>query len=135
MRAEDLKGLCKEAKREKEPVGRIWELVVRIVQVVFRYKTVPVEIVWVKMVLILKEEGGYRGIGLVEVLWKFCVVVVNCRLKSSGVLHDTLHVFRTGRGTATATLESKLYQKLVGLVYKPLFQFFLDLRKAYDSLG
>ena len=61
MRAEELKGLCKEAKREKEPVGRIWELVVRIVQVVFRDRTVPVEIVWVKMVLILKEEGGVQG--------------------------------------------------------------------------
>ena len=31
-----------EAKREKEPVGRRWELVVRLVQVMFRDVTVPV---------------------------------------------------------------------------------------------
>ena len=39
MRAEDLKEWCKKAKREKEPVGRRWELVVRLVQVMFRVGT------------------------------------------------------------------------------------------------
>ena len=45
MRAEDLKGWHKEAKWEKDPVGRRWELVVRLVQVMFRDGKVPVEIV------------------------------------------------------------------------------------------
>ena len=53
-----MKGWCKDAKREKEPVGRIWELVVRLVKVMFRYGTVPLEIAWVKMVLIPKGRGG-----------------------------------------------------------------------------
>ena len=43
-----------------------------------------------------REGGGYRGIVLVEVLWSFSSVVVNCLLKSSAVLNDTLHGFREG---------------------------------------
>ena len=103
-------------------------------QVVFGDGVVPVEIAWEKMVLILKGKGKYRDIGLVEVLRKVFVVVVNCCLKSSGMLHDTLQGFRTGRWTGTVVLESKLSQKLTGFTHKPLFQVFLDVRKAYVSL-
>ena len=60
---------------------------------------VPLEIEWENMVLIPKGKGGYRAIGLVEVLWKVCAVVVNFWLKRRVVLHDTLHRFRAGRGT------------------------------------
>ena len=49
--------------------------------------------------------GGYQGIRIVEVVCKVCAVVVNCRLKRSVTLHDTLHGFRAGRGTGMATLE------------------------------
>ena len=31
-------------------------------------------------------------------------------------------------------LESKLAQQLSGIAHSPLFQVFLDVRKAYDSL-
>ena len=41
MRTEDLKGWHKEAKCEKYPEGRRWELVVRFLQVMFRDGTVP----------------------------------------------------------------------------------------------
>ena len=33
-----------------------------------------------------------------------------------------------------AIMEAKLSQHMVGLVHEPLFQVFLDVRKAYDSL-
>ena len=87
-----------------------------------------------------KRKGWYRVIGLVEVLRQFCAVEVNCWIKRSVVLHDTLHRFRTrrvmgtGTVTGTATIEAKLVQKLMGIAHNPLFQVFLDLRKAYDSL-
>ena len=71
---------------------------------------------------------------MVEVLWKFCAVVVNCRLKMSVALHEALNGFRTGRGKGMATLEAKLYQQLAGLTQNPLFQVFLDIRKAYKFL-
>ena len=57
-----------------------------------------------------KIEGGYSGIGVVEVLWKVCSVVVNFSLKSGVVLHDDLHGSREGRGAGTAMLDAKLAQ-------------------------
>ena len=50
-------------------------------------------------------------------------------------LHDALHGFRAGRGTGTATLEANLAQHLAWITYEPLFRVFLDVRKAYNSLG
>ena len=95
---------------------------------------VPEEISWEKIVLIPKGKVGYRGIWLVELLWKACSVVVNCRLKRSDVLHDALHRFREGIGTGTATPEAKLAQQLAGLAREPLLQVFLDVRNSYDWL-
>ena len=69
-----------------------------------------------------------------EVVWKVCAAVVNFRLKRSVILHDALHGFRSGRDMGTATLEAKMAQHLVGLAHEPLFQVFLDIRKAYNSL-
>ena len=57
-------------------------------------RTVPEEIDWVEMVFLPKGEGEYRGIGIVEVLWKVCSVLVNCLLKRSVFLHVALHGFR-----------------------------------------
>ena len=75
---------------------RRWELVVRLVQVMFRDGAVPYKIAWATMVIIPKVEGGYRVIGLVEVFGKLCSVVVSCCLKRSIVLHDALCGFRKG---------------------------------------
>ena len=91
-------------------------------------------LVWATMVLILKGKGEYGGIVIVEVAWKVCASVVNSRLKRGAVLHKALHGFREGRGMGTATLEAKLAQRLDGLAHEPLFQFFLDVYKSYDSL-
>ena len=43
---------------------------VRLVYVMFRDGTVLEEIAWATMVLLQKGKGGYRSIGIVEVLWK-----------------------------------------------------------------
>ena len=56
-----------------------------------------------------------RGIGLVEVMWKVVVAVLNLFFISSITYHNSLHGFRAGRGTGTATLEAKLLQQLVAL--------------------
>ena len=89
---------------------------------------------WKTMVLIQKGKRKYIGIGLVETIWKVCTSIVNSRLRSFIVLHDFLHSFRQGRGTGTAIMEATLNQKLMVIVHEPLFQVFLDIRKAYDSL-
>ena len=62
------------------------------------------------MVFLLKVKGGYREIELVEVVWKVCAMVVNCRIKRSVELHDLLHGFSSGRVTGASTLEEKLAQ-------------------------
>ena len=77
---------------------------VRLVQLIFRDRTPPAYIAWVTMVLIPKGKGEYRGIGIVEVAWKVCAVVVNFWLNRGVVLHDALHGFIGGRGKGMATL-------------------------------
>ena len=86
------------------------------------------------MVLLPKGRGWYKGIGLLEVIWKLCASIINNHLRSSVTLHDSLNGFRQGGGSGTATLEANLSQKLEGLFNDPLFHIFLDVRKFYDSL-
>ena len=69
-----------------------------------------------------------------ELVWKVCTTVENCRLKRSVSLHDALHGFRAGRGTGTVILEEKVVQQLAGISHEPLVEVFLDVCKAYNSL-
>ena len=110
-------------------------MLVRIIQRVFEDGVLPEEVAWETMVFLLKGKGEYWGIGLVKVVWKVCVTVVNCQIKGSMNLHHALDGFKARRGTRTATLEEKLAQQLAGITHKPLFQMFLDVRKEYDSLN
>ena len=86
------------------------------------------------MVLIPKGKKDYRGIGLVEVMWKVVAAILNRRITSSITYHDFLYGFRAVRGTGTATLEAKLLQQLAALREEVLYVIFLDLHKAYDDL-
>ena len=85
------------------------------------------------MVLILKGVGDYRGIGLVEVIWKAVAVIFNCRFTAAITYHDFLHRLQAGRGTGTATLKIKLLQQVAALGEVLLHAVFLDLHKAYDD--
>ena len=67
------------------------------------------------MVLITKGKKEYRGIGLVEVTWKVVAAILHRRLTTAITYHNTLHGFRAGRGTGTATLEAKLLQQLAAM--------------------
>ena len=120
MRAEDLKGFLAAAKRDgternkrvkdggvreedatpTEAEGH-WGRVAEIVQTTFRDGDLAEEATWQAVVLIPKGKGDYRGIGLVEVMWKVVAVILNRRLTSSITFHDVLHGFRAGRGTGT----------------------------------
>ena len=134
MRTEDLKVWLQETMRKKEPVKRRWELLVILVHQTFEDMNPPEDPAWATMVLIPKGKGEFWVIGLVEVAWKVYAAVVNFWLNLGVVLHDALHRFRTGQRLGTATLEANLNQQLAGLAHKPIFQVFLDMRKAYNSL-
>jgi hypothetical protein len=41
---------------------------------------------------------------------------------------------RAKRGTGTVTIEAQLAQQLAWMEQEPLYQVFLNLRKAYDHL-
>ena len=70
---------------------------------------------WHTVVLIPKGKGYYRGIGLVEVMWKVVVAILNRRITSSITYHNFLHGLRASRRTGTTTLEVKLLQQLEAL--------------------
>ena len=82
------------------------------------------------IVLIPKGKKDYRGIGLVEVMWKAVAEILNRRFTASITYHDFIHGFRAGRGTVTATLEAKLLQQLAALREEVLYVIYLDLSKA-----
>ena len=93
MRAEDLKGWLTAARRgekkgetvEKEGGGREdrregaenWARVVELVQMAFRDGDLDEEATWQVVVLIPKGKKYYRGIGLVEVMWKVVAAILN----------------------------------------------------------
>jgi hypothetical protein len=88
---------------------------------------------WMILVLLLKGGGNYRGIGLLDPIWKV-VEKVMVSLFSALKLHDCLHGKLPRRGMGTAIMEAKLQQQLAWAEQEPLYQIYLDLRKAYDAL-
>ena len=100
MRADDLKGWLtaarkEEKEREAETKDREeirkndsagaenWAQVVELVQTAFWEGELAEESTWQAVVLIPKGKRDYRGIGLVEVMWKVVAVILNRRFTSS----------------------------------------------------
>jgi hypothetical protein len=88
------------------------------------------------LVLLPKPDGDFRGIALLEVIYKLISSIINRRLAKAlnNKFHDAIHGFREGRGTGTATIEAKLLMQLAARSNKPLHMVFMDLKKAYDTL-
>ena len=89
---------------------------------------------WQAVVMIPKGRKEYRGIGLVELIWKVVAAILNRWLATSITYHDFLHRFRAGCGTGTATLKAKLLQQLAAMREEVLYVIFLDLHKSYEAL-
>ena len=98
---------------------------VDLVQIVFRESKLVKEATCQAVFLIPKEKKDYRGIDLVEVMWKVVAAILNRRFTASIAHHDFLHGFRAGRGTGTATLKAKLLQQLVALREEVLYVIFV----------
>ena len=97
MRVDHFKAWKHEATRDKDPDSSKWDVLVKLVELVYETGTLPAQASWMIVVLLPKPDGGVRGIGLVEALWKLIASVVNARLQSSIVFHDSLHGFRKAR--------------------------------------
>ena len=85
------------------------------------------------VVLIPKRGGDYYGIGLLKPTWKVLEILMDRRLDSIE-FRDYLHGFLAARGTGTSTTEAKLAQQLAYLAQEPLYEIFINLRKAYDAM-
>jgi hypothetical protein len=78
MRAEHVKEWLLGALEEEDPesqgnfvgTGDKWKLFVKLVQAVWNHGIIPRQMLWGIVVLIPKGGGDYRGIELLEPLWK-----------------------------------------------------------------
>jgi hypothetical protein len=118
LRAEHVKAWLSDMRREKDPkdqgadsAGDNWRLFIRLVQAAWTHGVIPRQLLWSIVVLLPKGGGDYRGIGLLEPIWKCIERVIDHRLNAIG-LHDSLHGCRDKRGTGTAIIEAKLAQQL-----------------------
>jgi len=111
-------------------------MVLKLVEMAFNGEDIPSAFFVGILVLLPKGDGDYRGIALLEVVYKLISSIINrCLAKSlTAKLHDGIHGFRPGRGTGTAIIETKLLMQLAQRTNKPLHMIFLDLKKAYDTL-
>ena len=80
-----------ERRTDEKAGAENWARVVDLMQTAFRERDLAEESTWQAVVLIPKGKGDYRGIGLVEVMWKLVAVVLNRRFTSSITFHDVLH--------------------------------------------
>jgi exonuclease III len=136
IRVEDLRNWHHEARVKKSQKGiELWEKVLELTQIAFTEGEIPKHFCNGILVLIPKAtQGQYRGIALLEIIYKLISAIINRRLTGSIRFHDAVHGFRTGRGTGTAIIEAKLKMQLALRSTKPLYMIFLDLSKAYDTL-
>ena len=134
MQAENFQYWMEAATREERPYTANWDRVVDIIQTYFWYGRLLTECMWQMVVLIPKGNGGFRGNGILEVLWKALLRVINRRIRAAVKFHGVLHGFWVGWGMGTASLETKLLQQLTDMREEVLYKVFLNLRKAYDEL-
>ena len=90
---------------------------------------------WSTVVLLPKGNGGYRGIGLLEISWKVIESIINRQIAKKVEFHDALHGFCANPGTGTACIEVKILQQLSKMVQTTLHFIFLDLLRAYDTVN
>jgi hypothetical protein len=115
MRVEDIErwlcGIRLEEDPKKGPSnigeGDNWRLLVSLIQAIWTQSEILQQLTWVIVVLLPKGGGDYRGISLLELMWKVVERIMNWGLNAL-LLHEALHGCRNRRGTGTAILEAKL---------------------------
>ena len=111
-----------------------WSLVVVLIQGIFQEGKVPAAFRNAVLVLIPKTDTKYRGIALLETLYKLCSSVINRRICANVGWDDGVHGFREGRSCTSAIVENKLLAEKIRSEGTVLYEIFLDLTKAYDTV-
>ena len=141
LTAEDLKSWHEDAQETEEgeepdeEATKLWKKVLELVRLAFEEGVIPLAFSQGIFVLIPKAKSGeFRGIALLEVIYKLVSSIINRRMQVGITFDDAVHGFRPGRGTGTAILEAKLLAQLQMRSDEPLYMVFMDLKKAYDTL-
>ena len=62
---------------------------------------VPKELANITMIMIPKANSEkLRGIGIIDIVWKLIAYMIKSRLEKKISMHEDIHGFREGRGTA-----------------------------------
>ena len=93
VRIEHFKEWLGEATRDKDQHSENWNRVVELLQSCLRKRCVPIQLTWSTVVLLLKGNGDYWDIGLLEIIWKVIESIINGRIASKVIFHDALHGF------------------------------------------
>ena len=88
----------------------------------------PTQMNWMVIVLLPKGRGDYRGLGLLNPMWKVVEKLMVAQM-SCLELHYCLHGGLPRWGMGTAIMEVKLNQQLAWVDQAPLYQIYLDLKK------
>ena len=137
MLVHHLKSWCREANQEKpnEEAKEIWEKIVKLVKRCIATGDIPKAFSHRTLVIIPKDDkGGVRGIGLLEVTHKLISQIINLRIMNAVSFCKEVHGFRRRQGTFTAIREAKLRMQIATCRSETLYQVYLDLSKAYDSI-
>jgi hypothetical protein len=109
----------------------IWKKVLKIIILAFEDGKIPKSFCNTILVLIPK---AFRGIALLEVIYKLISSIMNTRLQNAIEFDDAAHGFRPKQGTGTAIIEAKMLMQLHYRLDVPLFMIFIDLKKVYNTL-
>jgi hypothetical protein len=126
MQAKHLKEWLRGMKSEEDPelgpnnvgVGDRWRALAQLVQAVWDKGRITLQLGWEVTVLIPKGGGDYRGIGLLEPMWKVIKRVIDHWLNVVA-LHDSLHGCCNGQGTGTTVITTNLTQQLTHIEQAP----------------
>ena len=87
-----------------------WPMPIRLVHHIWDTGKIPQRMLLAIIVLTPKGiSGNFRGIGLLEVIWKVIERIIDARLKCVP-LYDALHGFWPGRSCGPGIMEVKLAQ-------------------------
>lgn len=88
------------------------------------------------LILLKDNPGKHGGIAFLEVVHKLCTAIIHLHLVKAVQFHPGISqfLFQARCSTSTAVLEAKLLVQLVMRQHEELFQVFINLTKAHDTL-
>ena len=112
-----------------------WGIVSNIVWESLKTGVTPSSFDYGTLVLISKDDkGGVCGIGLFEVIYKLILAIINLQAAEAIDFCPEVHSFHRHFGCFMAIGEAKLWMQKATCQGTTIFQVYLNLRRAYDSI-